>query len=191
MAALSLPFVDGAFGLGAHRAKDGTAVTVRLAREPDAPAILGLIRGLAVYEREPASTVEVTEARLRRDGWGPAPLFRVLLAEDQGGAAIGFALFFPTYSTWQGRCMFLEDLFVVERARGRGVGSLLLKTTAALAREEGCSRFSWQALDWNAPALAFYAQLGAARLDSWVNLRLGRAELGALLLRRPDDEGPP
>jgi GNAT superfamily N-acetyltransferase len=72
-------------------------------------------------------------------------------------------------------------LYVAEAARGAGVGTLLLKTVAAIAHGEGCKRFNWQALDWNTPALDFYKALGAARMDSWVNLRVGKAELPRLL----------
>ena len=181
-------------------------MTIRLATESDVGTIRRLIVGLALYEKEPASTVEVTEDELRRDGFGAQPVFRCLLAEVEG-AAIGFALFFYNYSTWQGRCIYLEDLYVEESARGTGTGTLLLKTVAAIAHAEGCKRMSWQALDWfvcgvlvvigreryaidatrhscehrNTPALDFYKALGANRLDSWVNLRLGEKELTQLL----------
>ena len=182
-------------------------MTIRLATEADVGTIRRLIVGLALYEKEPASTVEVTEEELRRDGFGAQPVFRCLLAEVEG-VAIGFALFFYNYSTWQGRCIYLEDLYVEEAARGTGTGTLLLKTVAAIAHAEGCKRMSWQALDWfvcgvhgveggreryaidatrhscehrNTPALDFYKALGANRLDSWVNLRLGKAELTQLL----------
>ena len=174
------PFEAGRYGIGTHPTKGGGTATIRVAESGDAATILRLIRDLAVYEKEPVSTVEVTEAEFVRDGWGPAPLFRVLLA-DVDGEAVGFALFHHTYSTWQGKCVYLEDLYVAEAARGRGVGTLLLKTVGAVAHGEGCKRFNWQALDWNTPALDFYKALGAARLDSWVNLRVGKAELPKLL----------
>ena len=200
------PWKDGAYGLGTHTTKKGTKVTIRLATVEDVSEIRRLIVGLALYEKEPAETVEVTEDELRRDGFGAQPVFRCLLAEVEG-AAIGFALFFYNYSTWQGRCIYLEDLYVDESARGTGTGTLLLKTVAAIAHAEGCKRMSWQALDWfvcgvlvvmdreryaidatrhscehrNTPALDFYKALGANRLDSWVNLRLGEKELTQLL----------
>ena len=198
------PFKEQQYGLGTHTTKKGTSVTIRLATEADVGTIRRLIVGLALYEKEPASTVEVTEDELRRDGFGAQPVFRCLLAEVDG-AAIGFALFFYNYSTWQGRCIYLEDLYVEEAGRGTGTGTLLLKTVAAIAHAEGCKRMSWQALDWfacgvlvgreryaidatrhscehrNTPALDFYKALGANRLDSWVNLRLGPAELSQLL----------
>ena len=197
---------DGEYGLGTHTTKKGTSVTIRLAMESDVGEIRRLIVGLALYEKEPAATVEVTEDELRRDGFGARPVFRCLLAEVES-VAIGFALFFYNYSTWQGRCIYLEDLYVEESARGTGTGTLLLKTVAAIAHAEGCKRMSWQALDWfvcgvlvvmgreryaidatrhscehrNTPALDFYKALGANRLDSWVNLRLGEKELTQLL----------
>ena len=174
------PFKEQQYGLGTHTTKKGTSVTIRLATEADVGTIRRLIVGLALYEKEPAETVEVTEDELRRDGFGAQPVFRCLLAEVDN-VAIGFALFFYNYSTWQGRCIYLEDLYVEESARGTGTGTLLLKTVAAIAHAEGCKRMSWQALDWNTPALDFYKALGANRLDSWVNLRLGEKELTQLL----------
>ena len=206
MAETTCPFKEQQYGLGTHQTKKGASVTIRLATVDDVSEIRRLIVGLALYEKEPASTVEVTEDELRRDGFGAQPVFRCLLAEVDG-AAIGFALFFYNYSTWQGRCIYLEDLYVEESARGTGTGTLLLKTVAAIAHAEGCKRMSWQALDWfvcgvlvvmgreryaidatrhscehrNTPALDFYKALGANRLDSWVNLRLGEKELTQLL----------
>ena len=206
MAETTCPFKEQQYGLGTHQTKKGASVTIRLATVEDVSEIRRLIVGLALYEKEPASTVEVTEDELRRDGFGAQPVFRCLLAEVES-VAIGFALFFYNYSTWQGKCIYLEDLYVEESARGTGTGTLLLKTVAAIAHAEGCKRMSWQALDWfvcgvlvvmgreryaidatrhscehrNTPALDFYKALGANRLDSWVNLRLGPAELSQLL----------
>ena len=180
MAETTCPFKEQQYGLGTHQTKKGTSVTIRLATVEDVSEIRRLIVGLALYEKEPEETVEVTLDELRRDGFGAQPVFRCLLAEVDG-AAIGFALFFYNYSTWQGRCLYLEDLYVEEAGRGSGTGTLLLKTVAAIAHAEGCKRMSWQALDWNTPALDFYKALGANRLDSWVNLRLGKAELTQLL----------
>ena len=131
------PFKEQQYGLGTHTTKKGTSVTIRLATESDVGEIRRLIVGLALYEKEPASTVEVTEDELRRDGFGERPVFRCLLAEVDS-VAIGFALFFYNYSTWQGRCIYLEDLYVEESARGTGTGTLLLKTVAAIAHAEGC-----------------------------------------------------
>ena len=139
------PWKDGAYGLGTHTTKKGTKVTIRLATVEDVSEIRRLIVGLALYEKEPEETVEVTEDELRRDGFGAQPVFRCLLAEVDG-AAIGFALFFYNYSTWQGRCIYLEDLYVEEAGRGTGTGTLLLKTVAAIAHAEGCKLCGNQSL---------------------------------------------
>jgi GNAT superfamily N-acetyltransferase len=135
--------------------------------------------GLAVYEREP-DAVEVTPATLRAQLAGPRPPFECLLAEVDG-VAVGFALFFSTYSTWRGRTgLHLEDLFVDEAHRRRGVGRALVGRLAALARERGCARLELAVLDWNAPAIAFYRALGAVPLEEWTTYRIDGAALQAL-----------
>ena len=151
---------------------------VRPATEHDLPVILELIRELAIYEREP-DAVEATVEDLRRDGFGEQPRFHVALAED-GGAAVGFALYFFTYSTWQGRPgLHLEDLFVRPSHRGRGLGKALLVELARVAVRRGCGRYQWQVLDWNAPAIDFYERLGARRLGEWLNMRVSGEALAA------------
>lgn len=172
-------FKAGAYGFGRHVGKKG-AVVIRLATAKDAGTILAHIQGLAVYEKEPVSTVEVTQADLRAHGFGSQPRFQCILAEIEGESA-GFALLYPSYSTWQGPCLYLEDLFVHDKFRGCGLGGLLLKTAAALASAQGCKRMHWQALDWNTPALDFYERIGATKLDEWVSLRLSRPGIAALL----------
>ena len=109
---------------------------------------------------------------LRRDGWGPEPKFRVLIAEWDNKPA-GFALFFYNYSTWQGRPgLYLEDLFVRPEFRGKGIGKALLVHLAQIAVRENCGRFVWQVLDWNQPAFEFYESLGAKKLTEWVTMRV-------------------
>src|SRR5690349_20122463 len=121
---------------------------IRLATEVDIPVILSLIHALAAYEREP-DAVQIGEAELRRDGFGPQPLFECVIAEDDNGKAAGFALYFSIYSTWRGPSRHLEDLFVQPQHRGRGIGKALLAHVAAIAMERGCSRMQWDVLDWN------------------------------------------
>jgi len=134
-------------------------VRLRRAVAADVPEILALIRELADYERAPEEAV-ATAADLLRDGFGAgSPRFFVELAEWDGAVA-GFALWFFNYSTWQGRPgLYLEDLFVRPAHRGRGLGKALLVHLARTALAEGCGRFQWQVLDWNAPAIAFYEAL--------------------------------
>lgn len=154
-------------------------ITIRPARPDDAPTLLALVRALAAYERAPDAVV-ATEADFER---GLGTEMDALVAEEEG-AALGFALFFPTWSTWRGRPgIHLEDLFVVPEARGRGVGAALLSAVAAEAVRRGCARLEWQVLDWNEPALAFYRSLGAASLDEWVPMRVDGEALAALAKR--------
>ena len=151
---------------------------IRFATEADIPAIHGLIVELAVYEREP-DAVAIMEADLRRDGWGPRPHFTCLVAET-GGAVVGFALYHPIYSTWQGRSMYLEDLYVQPAHRGRGLGTALLARVAAEAEAAGCARLDWSVLIWNEPAIRVYERLGAVRMEEWRRMRLAGSSLRAL-----------
>ena len=156
-------------------------VTLRSATADDAGDILGLIRGLAEYEKLEHEMV-ASEADLRDTLFGDRPAAEVVLAfvPDDASPA-GFALFFPSYSTFLGRPgIYLEDLFVRPDHRGRGVGRALLSHLAALAVERGCGRLEWSVLDWNEPALRFYRSLHAVPMDEWTVQRLTGAALEAL-----------
>jgi GNAT superfamily N-acetyltransferase len=154
-------------------------MTLRPGTAADVPLVLSLIHELAAYEREPDAAV-ATEEALLRDGFGPRPLFEVTIAEWDG-EPVGFAFWFLTYSTWRGQpTLFLEDLFVRPRARGRGIGKAFMRHLARVAVERGCARFAWQVLDWNAPSIAFYESLGARVLREWLTCRLDGAALDAL-----------
>lgn len=155
--------------------------TIRPATSVDVPLILSLVRELAAYEREP-DAVRVGEAELLRDGFpadGGNPYYECAIAEEDGEPA-GMALYFPVYSTWRGRCIHLEDLFVRPAYRGRGIGKALLGRVAAEAVQRGCVLLYWHVLDWNQPAIDFYRSLGAAPLDAWKRMRLADADLAAL-----------
>jgi GNAT superfamily N-acetyltransferase len=160
---------------------------LRPATPADVPVILQLVRALAAYERAPEAVV-ATEEDLLRQGFGAAPRFSVLLAEQDGEVA-GFALWFFTFSTWLGRPgMWLEDLFVRPEMRGRGIGKALMLELARIAVREGCGRFEWNVLDWNQPSLDFYRSLGARQLDEWVGCRVEGNALRALAARTQGDE---
>ncbi len=147
------------------------ATTIRKAVPADVPLILEFIRALAAFEREP-DAVTATEEDLLRDGFGESPYYQCLIAEYEGKAA-GFAFYFFNYSTWTGRPgLYLEDVYVHEEFRGLGIGKALLARVAAIAVEKGCPRLQWEVLDWNTPAVAFYAGLGASFLDEWRNVRM-------------------
>lgn len=153
--------------------------TIRRARPEDAPELVRLIRGLAEYEREP-DAVQATPETLAAQMRSERPPFEALLAE-RDGRAIGFALFFHNYSTWEGRPgIYLEDLFVEEAERGGGAGSALLAAVAQLAVERGCGRLELAALDWNTPATGFYLAHGAQAMDEWTVYRFSGDALAAL-----------
>ncbi len=147
-----------------------STTTIRFASPDDVPIILEFIKGLATFENE-LDAVKTTQADLRRDGFGPRPKFEVLIAELDG-EPVGFALFFLTYSTWEGRpSLYLEDLFVVESARKHGVGHQLMAKLAAIAVERGYRRVDLQVLDWN-PARKFYRRLAMDHMQDWLPYRL-------------------
>jgi GNAT superfamily N-acetyltransferase len=155
------------------------SLTIRQAVSADVPLILEFIRALAVFEREP-DAVTATEADLLRDGFGPEPYYHCLIAEQDGKPA-GFAFYFFNYSTWTGRPgLYLEDLFVNVEFRGLGIGKALLARVAAIAVEKNCPRLQWEVLDWNTPAVDFYASLGASFLDEWRNVRMTGEALAKL-----------
>src|SRR5215467_2917597 len=141
-------------------------IAIRKATPADATLILNFIRGLAEYEREPKAVV-ATEQDLLRDGFGPQPKYRCIIAEWDNTPA-GFAFFFYNYSTWRGRPgIYLEDLFVLPEMRGKGIGKALLQHIAHIAVNENCYGIRWMVLEWNEPALKFYESLGAELLGEW------------------------
>jgi GNAT superfamily N-acetyltransferase len=162
------------------------AITIRSATEADVPQILAFVRALAAYEREPDG-VTASEADLLRDGFGPNPFYFCLIAEADSAPA-GFAFYFFNYSTWLGRPgLYLEDLFVHPEYRGLGIGKALLQRVAAIAVEKRCPRLQWEVLDWNTPAVDFYAAMGAEFMDTWRNVRL----TGEALLKLAGAESMP
>ncbi len=124
-----------------------------------------MIRELAEYERQ-LDLVTIREEDLARDGFGGNPRFRALIAEWEG-QPVGYAFFFGYYSTWAGRGLFLEDLFVREAFRRRGIGKALLAAVARIAVDEGCYGIHWEVIDWNAKAIDLYKGLGAIFRDQW------------------------
>jgi GNAT superfamily N-acetyltransferase len=142
------------------------AITVRFAEPADAGLVLRFIRELAIYEKAPVAVV-ATEDDLRRHGFSPHRQFEAILAFI-GEEPAGFALFHPRFSTWLGQPgMYLEDLYVAEAARGRGVGRRLMARLAAIAVERGWGRIDFQVLDWNS-ARGFYQRLGMTHLAEWL-----------------------
>lgn len=139
---------------------------IRPARREDCGTLHGLVRALAEYEKL-AHLANGSEAELHAELFGSRPLIEAVIAWEEG-RAVGFALYFHNYSTFLARRgLYLEDLFVVPEARGRGYGKALLGHCARLAVERGCGRFEWTVLDWNRTAIEFYEALGASVLPDW------------------------
>jgi len=156
-----------------------TACEIRPATRADVPLLLELIGAFADYERLREQVV-LDAALLERHLFGERPAAEAVIAEV-GGEAVGYALFFPTFSTFLGRPgLWLEDLFVLPERRRGGVGRALLEHVAQLAVARDCGRLEWSALDWNEPALDFYRGLGAQRLPEWHLHRLDGAALAAV-----------
>jgi GNAT superfamily N-acetyltransferase len=144
-------------------------LSIRPATKQDMSSLSEMIHEFAKFEKLSAV---VTESDLIRDGFGADPKFRVLLAEWDGKLA-GYALFFDYYSTFEGRAaLFLEDIYVRQAFRGKGIGQALMARVAGIARQENCFGMRWEVLDWNTPAIDFYKKMGATFLDAWQNVAL-------------------
>jgi GNAT superfamily N-acetyltransferase len=155
---------------------------IRPATPDDVPTLLALVRQLADYERL-SDQVVATEDDFHAALFGERPSAEAILG-FHAGRAVGFALFFQNFSTFLGRPgLYLEDLFIEEKFRGRGFGKALFLRLVDIARERGCGRMEWAALTWNTPAIAFYQSLGAEALDDWRTFRLTRTAIERL--RRP------
>ncbi len=178
---MSLPSPRDPAG-GSETAPRRPSIAIRAALPSDLSLVLALIRELATYEKLLAE-VEVTEELLRDTLFpvGAAPPAAQVLIGEVDGEAAGFAVYFFNFSTFLGKPgLYLEDLFVRPDARGKGLGSALLRHLVGIAADRGCGRMEWAVLDWNTPAIDFYKRMGAGPLDDWTVFRLTRAAL-----RRP------
>lgn len=159
------------------------ALRIAPAAESDLPLILGFIRELAEYEHLLPAVV-ATEERLRTALFGPRPAAEAVVGYIDDEPA-GFALFFQSFSTFVGLPgLYLEDLFVVPKWRGHGLGRLLLSHLARIAVERGYGRMEWSVLDWNEPAIAVYRSIGAEPMHEWTVQRLTGDALRALAYPR-------
>ena len=162
------------------RTKNSHSVTFRIepARVEDCGVLLQLVRGLAEYEKL-AHLVVGSEAQLRHELFGERPVIEAVIGWEHA-RPVAFALYFHNFSTFLARRgLYLEDLFVIPAARGRGFGKALMRHVARIAVERGCGRFEWSVLEWNQPSIDFYKALGADVLPDWRICRL----TGAALLR--------
>ncbi|MGW0868025.1 N-acetyltransferase family protein [Streptomyces sp. NPDC002611] len=159
---------------------------IRAATVNDVAEIHAMIRELAEYERS-AEQARATEEQLREAMFGEHPAVSALIAEDdETGETMGYALWFPHFSSWTGtRGMHLEDLYVRPRARGGGHGKALLASLAAICEQRGYERFEWWVLAWNQPTIDFYKSLGVDFLDEWRVCRLSGEPLSELAAQAP------
>ncbi len=167
------------------------AISIQPARPADLPCLLTLIRQLAEYERRLGQVV-ATEADLKRALFGEHPVAEAALAW-QGEQIVGYALFYPVFSTFRGRAaLYLEDVYIVEEARGQGVGRAFMRYLAHIATQRGYDRIEWSVLEWNTPAIEFYQKLGAIPKESgWVGYMLTGDPLAALAAEDAEPQRSP
>mgnify|MGYP001157298581 CR=1 FL=1 len=155
------------------------AITIRPAQIADTETILHFIKELAIYEKA-EHEAKATHEHIHNTLFCETPHAHGLICEHDG-QPIGFAIYFFSYSTWQGQYgIYLEDLYVSPQSRGLGAGKQLLTHLAGIAVEKDCGRFEWSVLDWNQPAIDFYESLGAKPQGEWIRYRLDGDALKAL-----------
>jgi GNAT superfamily N-acetyltransferase len=141
-------------------------ILIREAKPKDISAVLQLIRELADFEREPKAVVN-TESELHQHIFKDK-ICNAIVADDNN-EIIGFALYYNSYSTWKGKCLYLEDLYVQEARRKHGIGALLFEKIISIAKYQKVRRLEWLVLDWNQPAIQFYKKYEANLDNSWLN----------------------
>jgi GNAT superfamily N-acetyltransferase len=152
-----------------------TGIQLRVGTKKDLPQVLELVRELAVYEKAPQE-VAVTVAEMENWGFGEDKIFDFFVAE-QNEKIVGIAVYYYKYSTWKGKCLFLEDIIVTEHLRGKGIGKILFEAVARVAKEKKVRRMEWQVLEWNTPAIKFYEKYDAHLDPEWINGKLTENEL--------------
>ena len=150
-------------------------INLRKANESDIPAVISLIKELALYKKAPQE-VTITEEDLKKDGFGNNPVFEIILAENKN-EIVGMAFFYISYSTWKGKCIYLEDIIVKQAFRGNKIGKQLFESVIVKAKEIGAKRMQWQVLEWNTPAINFYKKYNAGLDQTWVNGRLTEQQI--------------
>ncbi len=165
-------------------------IQVRQATEYDIPAVLGLIKELAAYERA-ADEVEVTEEVLLQDGFGEHPLFHLLVAEETNEEAIaGIAFYYFAYSTWKGKILYLDDLIVSHDQRRKGIGEQLMAALAKEAKKANARQMRWHVLDWNEPAIRFYEKIDTHLDPNWVTCKMGQQQIDQLANKQLNHSTP-
>ena len=152
---------------------------IREGKKEDLPRVLELVKELAEYEKAPHEVIN-TVARMEQDGFGPNPVYGFFIAENENGI-VGLSLYYWRYSTWKGKRLYLEDIIVTERERGKGIGKELFDRTMQHTLDQNCSGMMWQVLDWNEPAINFYKKYGTRMGNDWINCHLEREQIITLL----------
>ena len=142
-------------------------ISIRRAVKEDCSQLMLLVKELAEFEKAPHE-VTVTMEHFTESGFGPAPVWWAFVAEEEG-KILGFALYYIRYSTWKGQAMYLEDIIVTEKARGKGIGRMLFDQLIVEAKEKKFNRIIWQVLEWNEPAINFYRKYNADFDAEWLN----------------------
>ena len=176
--------IDGRQGFSYFR--NSMKIKVRKALKKDLPSVLGLIKELADYEKAPRE-VKVTLKELERDGFGKNKIYDCFVAtspltplsrgrgdrrKSRGEVVVGIALFYVKYSTWKGKCIYLDDLIVTESMRKEGIGKKLFDAVVAVAKKMKVRKLEWQVLNWNTPAIGFYKKYSTVFDNEWVNCKL-------------------
>ncbi len=151
------------------------AITLHFATKEDLPEVMDLIFELATYERAPEEFT-ITLEELERDGFGDKRIYEIILAKENNVIA-GMAFYYYAYSTWKGKCIYLEDIIVKEPLRGKGIGRLLFDAVVLKCKEVNAHRLMWQVLDWNQPAINFYNKYNANLDPTWVNGKLTEQQI--------------
>lgn len=150
-------------------------IEIRKGTQADIPSALNLVKELAAYENAP-NEVEVTIVEMTAWGFGADKQFDFYVALLDG-VIVGIALYYFKYSTWKGKCLFLEDIIVTESQRGKGLGKLLFDKVVEVSKEMKVRRMEWQVLDWNMPAIEFYKKYDATLDGEWLNCKLTNYQL--------------
>ncbi len=154
------------------------SIEIRIGTKADIPFALNLVKELAVYEKAP-NEVEVTVEEMTEWGFGTDKQFDFFVALEND-VIVGLALYYYKYSTWKGKCLFLEDIIVTESQRGKGLGKLLFDKVVQVSKEQKVRRMEWQVLDWNTPAIEFYKKYDATLDGEWVNCKLTNHQLAKM-----------
>ena len=151
------------------------SIEIRIGTKIDIPFALNLVKELAAYEKAP-NEVEVTIEEMTEWGFGSDKQFDFFVAAENN-VIVGLALYYYKYSTWKGKCLFLEDIIVTESQRGKGLGKLLFDKVVQVSKEQKVRRMEWQVLDWNTPAIEFYKKYESTLDGEWLNCKLTNCEL--------------